>query len=74
MVVTGGLSDGPVEIKEINKQEYDKLGIETLKEPIDENKQSNEPQFYLPTDGEEVDEGASLNDAAEFNKNKVEKL
>ena len=72
MVVTGGLSDGPVEIKEINKQEYDKLGIETLKEPIDENKQSNEPQFYLPTDGEEVDGGAKLNDAASLSKKKIQ--
>ena len=55
LVVTGGLSDGPVEIKEISKQEYDKLGIETLKEPIDEHKQNNEPHFYLPTDGEALE-------------------
>ena len=58
LVVRGGLADGPLSIEEIPKPEYDGLGIEILKEPIDEKHRkeggsdSDNTQFYLPDDGQ----------------------
>lgn len=40
LIVRGGLEEGPVQIVEVSKREFDKLGIATIKEPINENAKS----------------------------------
>lgn len=58
LIVKGGLSDGPVEIKDVSKRQFSKIDISTWKEPMDANR--NRIQYYFPSKKdskeEEVDE------------------
>jgi hypothetical protein len=46
LVVKGGLGDGPVEIANVTKKDFQKLGISSFKEPTDTVK--DKIKYYLP--------------------------
>jgi hypothetical protein len=64
LIVRGGLEEGPVQIVEVSKREFDKLGISTIKEPINENSKSEDTLQGTSTTEQEEEIGvpAALNE------------